>query len=513
MLGPMTDAPISFGPFRIDAARGALTRDGVPVPLGQKALTILAALAASPGRTVTKEDLLARAWPGAIVEEGNLTVQVATLRKALGDGSAGHDWIVTVPRVGYRLAAPLPEVPAAAPAVPRLAVLPFADLGGDPDRAWFADGVVADIIAALSRFRSFAVVAYSTSLAYKGRAADARQVAAELGVRYLLEGTVRRAGDRLRIGAQLVDGEAGAQLWAETLEGALADVFDFQDRITAAVATVAEPRIHAAEIARSRRERPNSVATYDLALRALAAILAETETGNAEAYALALEGLGREPDDPQLLTLASWALEHRIAMGWLPFGPDDRARCGAFARAALARAGDDATLLARCGVSLLQGAREYDWGMALLRAAVEANPNNVNVLIQAGVGHLHCGDLDAAVSLAHRADLLRAGDLGAHFPLCLLAHVAILRGRHEEALDLAGQALARNPNFDPTLWMLVAASAHLGRMDTARHYLAMLRKLIPGVTVARIRAGQPARDPARIEPVLAGLRLAGLPET
>ncbi len=331
-------------------------------------------------------------------------------------------------------------------------------------------------------------------------------------MRYLLEGAIRRAGDRLRITAQLVDGATGAHLWAETLEGAVAEVFDFQDRIATAVATVAEPRIHAAEIERSRRERPGSVATYDLYLRALAAILAETEAGNAEAHALALEGLGREPDDPHLLTLAAWALEHRLAMGWPPFGADDRARCGAFARAALARVGDDALLLSRCGVSLLQGAREYDWGMALLRAAVEANPNNASVLVQAAVGQLHCGDLDEAVALARRADLLRAGDLGAHFALCLKAHVAILRGRHAEALELAGRAMARNPNFDPTLWMRAAANAHLGRMAEARRYAAMLREMRPGVTLARIRDGQPARDPARIGPILAGLRLAGLPE-
>ncbi|HET9067021.1 MAG TPA: winged helix-turn-helix domain-containing protein, partial [Amaricoccus sp.] len=482
--------PVAFGPFVLDATRGTLTRGGAPVPLGQKALAVLAALAEAPGRTIPKEDLLARGWPGAIVEEGNLTVQVAALRKALGE-----DWILTVPRVGYRLLAPRAEPAPPVAAIPRLAVLPFADLGADPERGWFADGVVADIVAALGRFRSFSVVALNSSLAYRGRVADVREVAAELGVRYLLEGTVRRAGERLRITAELVDGESGGQLWSESLDGALAEVFDFQDRITAAVATVAEPRIHAAEIARSRRERPRSVATYDLYLRALAAILAETEAGNAEAYALALEGLGREPDDPHLLTLASWVLEHRTAMGWPPFGADDRARCGAFARAALARAGDDATLLSRCGVSLLQGAGEYDWGMALLRAAVEANPNNVMVLVQAGVGHLHCGDLDEAVALARRADLLRAGDLGAHFPLCVMAHVAVLRGRYADALDLAGRALARNPNFDPTLWMLIAASAHLGRLAEARHYLGMLQALTPGITVGRIRAGQPARDP------------------
>lgn len=503
--------PLAFGPFLLDRARGRLTRAGSDVPLGQRALAVLAVLAEAAGRTVRKEDILDRAWPGTVVEEGNLTVQVAVLRKALGAGNDGQDWIVTVPRVGYRLVAARQEEPAPS-SVPRLAVLPFADLVGDPEQAWFADGVVADIVAALGRFRSFTVVALSSSLAYKGRVADVRQVAAELGVRYLLEGTVRRAGDRLRITAQLVDGETGAQLWAESQDGALAEIFGFQDAITAAVATVAEPRIHAAEIARSRRERPGSIATYDLYLRALAAILAETEAGNAKAHALTLEGLSREPDDPGLLTLASWALEHRIAMGWPPFGSDDRARCGAFARAALERGGDDATLLSRCGVSLLQGAREYELGMALLRAAVDANPNNASVLVQAAVGNLHCGDLDEAVALARRADLLRAGDLGAHFPLCVLAHVAILEGRYEEAVDLAGRAFTRNPNFDPTLWMLAAAHAHLGRDEEGRHFAGMLQALVPGITVARIRAGQPARDPGRIEPILAGLRLAGLPE-
>lgn len=496
---------VSFGPFVLDCARGTLSRDGIPLPLGQKALAVLAALAATPGRTVAKEDLLASAWPGAIVEEGNLTVQVAGLRKALGE-----DWIVTVPRVGYRLATG--GTAARDPGIPRLAVLPFAALGGDAGQGWFADGVVADIVAALGRFHSFSVTALSSSLAWKGRPADVREVAAGLGARYLLEGTVRRAGDRLRITAQLVDGETGAQLWSERLDGSLAEVFDFQDRITEAVALVAEPRIQAAEIARSRRERPGSVATYDLALRAVAAILSETEAGNVEAMALAEEGLRREPGNAQLLTFAAWALEHRCAMGWPPLGPDDRRRCGDYARAALERAAGDATAISRCGVSLMQGAREYDWGMAALASAVEANPNNVAVLLQAAVGHLHCGDLDHALALAQRADRLRAGDLHAHFVHSLMAHVLILRGRHAEALDLATRGFARNPNYDPSLWMLSAALAHLGRAAEAAPHVARLRALVPGITVARIRAGQPDRIPGRIEPILAGLRLAGLPE-
>ena len=273
-----------------------------------------------------------------------------------------------------------------------------------------------------------------------------------------------------------------------------------------------EPRIQAAEIERSRRDRPGSVATYDIYLRALAGIVQRPAADNAEAYALLLDGLAHDPDDPRLLAHAAWAIEHRNTMGWPPFGPDDRQRCADFARRGLERAGGDAMILAHCGMSLLQGAREYDWGMAVLQAAVEANPNNPMVLVRAAVAHLHCGDLDQALALVQRADRLSPGDPGAHFSLCTMADVALIRGQHAEALDLATRAYARNPNFDPTLWIMVAASAHLGRMTEARHYLDALRRLVPAVTVRRIREGQPAKDPTRTAALLEGLRLAGLPD-
>ena len=205
-------------------------------------------------------------------------------------------------------------------------MLPFANLGGDPEQDYFADGVVDDIITALSRFRSFAVIARNSSFVYKGRAVDVRQVAQELGVRYVLEGSVRRAGDRLRITAQLVDGATGAHLWAEHFDGALDDVFDFQDRITESVAMLVEPQIQSAEIARSRRERPGSIAAYDIYLQALPKINDETSSENAEAHALLTEALALEPDNALLLAHTAWALAHRTAMGWPPIGAGRQAR-------------------------------------------------------------------------------------------------------------------------------------------------------------------------------------------
>jgi TolB-like protein len=178
------------------------------------------------------------AWPGTAVEESNLSVQIASLRKLLGS-AVGHEWIVTIPRVGYRFVAePEGTTPVQTPAahsetvLPSLAVLPFHNLGGDPEQDYFADGVVEDIITALSRFKSFAVISRNSSFVYKGRAVDVRQVAKDLGVRYVLEGSVRRSGGRLRIAAQLVEGATGAHLWAGNLDGALDEVFDFQDKIT-----------------------------------------------------------------------------------------------------------------------------------------------------------------------------------------------------------------------------------------------------------------------------------------
>jgi TolB-like protein len=501
----MEQGSLAFGPFVLDPARGVLRRDGAAVALGQRALAVLTALAEAPGRTVGKADLLERAWPGTIVEEGNLTAQIAALRKALG---AERDWILTVPRVGYRLALPAPATPDPA-IIPSLAVLPFANLGGDPEQDWFSDGVVDDIITALSRFRSFAVVARSSSFAYKGRAADVRQVAAELGVRYVLEGSVRRAGDTLRITAQLVDGTTGAHLWAERFDGAAAAAVELQDGVAATVAMQVERHVNDAETTRAHAERPGGASAHDVVLHAMTWTKAAAE--NAAAYAELTAALRREPDNPHLLSHAAATLEQRIAMGWPPFGPDDRERCRELARRGLLNAAGDAKVMADCGMALLQGAREYDWGLAVLESALAANPNDERVVVRTGVAHLHCGDIEQALACFHRAYRLSRG-WAAGASLTGIAHAHLVLGNHAEARDWATRSLAANPAYDPTFWMLIAANAHLGRMDEARRHLAEFRRLAPDVTVASIRAGQCARDPGRIEPILDGLRRAGLPE-
>lgn len=502
---------LAFAEYELDPARQVLRRAGAPVKIGQRALALLAALVEAGGATVSKPVLMQRAWPGLFVEEANLTVQISALRRLLGPGPAGGEWIITVPGLGYRFAAPLPAVPSRREK-PSLVVLPFDHEGDDADAGYFADGVVSDLIAALSRFRSFDVISRSIAATYRGRAVDSREVARELGVRYVLEGSLRRQGERLRTTAQMVDGATGAILWAERFDGSLNDIFALQDRIVDSVAMRVEPSVQISEMARFHRDRTAKATTYDIYLRALADINDESAEANVRAFALLQQALESEPDNANLLSLMAWTLEHRHTMGWPPLTEDDVGLCSQVAHRALQRAQGDAEIMGRCGIALLQAGRDYDSGVAVLRAAAAANPNSLPILAMAGAGTLHCGEVEEAEAHFRRMLDLAPLDPDNRFSLTGLAMIEIIRGDYRQALALAGHSLAINMHFDPTHWMLVAAHAHLGHIDQARQRLAIWRAMAPSVTLARIRRGQPAMKPERIGPVLEGLRLAGLAE-
>lgn len=503
----------AIGPLLFDPAQRTLTRGGAVVELGQRASDLLVALLEAKGAPVPKAALLDRVWPGAAVEEGNLTVQIANLRKLMGTDTNGRDWIVTVPRLGYRIIIPNSPVPEPVRnSRPVVAALPFENLSGDPDSDYFADGVVADILTALTRFGKLAVVSRNSSFVYKGRSNDSRTVAAELGAGYLLEGSVRRSGARLRITAQLVDGATGVTLWTERFDGDLAEVFDFQDRITERVAIFVAPAIEATELAQSRQGRPESILTYDILLRAKAFIEDESEQGNRAAHDLLAVALQDEPHNPLILEYIVWALEHRCAMGWPLIHPDDVQRCVDYARRGIQFAAGDARVMARCAVSLIQPGRDYDTGMAVIDQAVRANPNDLYVLQASGVMHLHCGGLDTALQFFERAMRLAPPDSSVRFAMTGIAHLHILRGDYARALDYAARSLALNDRFDATYWMLIAGHAHLGQLDKARDWLRALLAISPDIRLSRIVASQASLFPERFRPVVEGLRLAGFPE-
>lgn len=309
---------------------------------------------------------------------------------------------------------------------------------------------------------------------------------------------------------RLVGGADGLLLWAERFDGGLDDVFAFQDRITEQVACLIEPAISAAEIDRFRHERPKSFSLYDIYLRARSLIAEESEPANRKAYDLLVKALEIDPDNADLLMHAAWALEHRTTMGWPPIGSDDVERCLDYARRGLRHARGNARVMTHCGMALLQTGKDYIGGMRVIAAAAAANPNDLFVTCNLAVATMHCGDLDEALAVAHRALRLGSGDPDARFPMTSIAMIAIMRGDYELALVWASRSLSVNASFDATYWMLISANAHLGRMDEARRHLDRLLKIAPGVTLAGIKSGQPAMHPERIGAILEGLKLAGL---
>ncbi len=242
---------VAFGPFRLDHRNRRLTKAGTAVPLGGRAIDVLSVLVAAAGDTVSKEVLLDRAWPGLTVDANNVEVQISALRKALGE-----DWIITVPKQGYRLAqravAAVHSPPPALPDKPSLVVLPFQNMSGDPEQDYFVDGLVEDITTSLCCIRSLFVIARNSAFSYKGQAVDVRQVGRELGVRYVMEGSVRRVGDRVRITGQLVEATTGIHVWGDRFDEALDGVFQLQDRVAERVAGAIEPTLQRVEIERAR---------------------------------------------------------------------------------------------------------------------------------------------------------------------------------------------------------------------------------------------------------------------
>lgn len=507
----MAEPRHTFGPFVLLPGR-ELRRDGVAVTVGQRALMVLEALAEADGEVVTKADLMARVWPGLVVEEGNITVQIAALRKELGTQPGGQEWIVTVPRVGYRFVrgdAQRADAAADEGGKPALAVLPFVNLSGDASRDYFADGVVEDLITALSRFKSFAVISRNSSFVYKGRAVDVRQVARELGVRYLLEGSVRLAGERVRVTAQLVDAVSGAHHWASSFDGELSQIFDFQDRITESVVGLVEPQIRRAEIERSRRRWPENPQAYDHFLRALSYFNSRDPAD----YLTALNNLERaielQPDYAAALAYASWCYARHGTVSLTLLSPQSAARCLELARLALHYGDNDPVVLAICSHSLLAIGHMRTEGLTMVDRALKANPHNVLVQMLGGVCNMLAGDPVTAEACYRRAYHLSPGAPEASESLAGIGFARFFMKDFQGALGWLERSLATLVDWPPTYWILTAAYAHLGRLDDARATLRRLLDFAPYTTLAGV--GTVAlRSDGRFELILDGLRKAGL---
>jgi adenylate cyclase len=419
----------------------------------------------------------------------------------------------------YRIAAKEPAGAASSrasgapslPQKPSIAVLPFTNMSGDPEQEYFADGMVEDIITALSRFNQLFVIARNSSFTYKGRAVDIRQVAKELGVRYVLEGSVRKAGNRVRITGQLIDAATGAHLWADRFDGGLEDVFDLQDKITENVVGAIEPTVRKAEIQRARRQPVENLDAYDLYLRALPHLYVFRPDENLVALDLLNKAIDLDPDFALALAYAAWCLEQRVVRGWPPVGADDVGTATALARRAIAAGGEDAMALVVGGFVLVMVARDYDAGLDAVRRALALNPGSGFVTIQSSAAQIFAGDPEEALVQAERAMALSPLDPGFHLYLTIVGFAHLLAGRPNQALEWAKKSAALYPDWDTTYWVLVPACVQLDRMPEARAALAKLQSLSPGLTVSGARQRLPIRNPASLEMILDGFHKAGLP--
>jgi adenylate cyclase len=502
---------INFGRFRLELGRRELLREGEPMRLHGRALDILCALGAAKGEVVSKDELMARLWPGRIVEEGNIHVHVSALRKALDEHGGGHSYIVTVPGRGYRLAGLVDAfgvVPSTTQILPlpdksSIAVLPFANLSGDPEQEYFADGMVEEIITALSRIRWLFVIARNSSFTYKDQAVDVKQVGRELGVRYVLEGSVRKGGGRVRITAQLVEAETGAHLWADRFDGSLEDVFDLQDKVAVSVAGAIEPTLQIAEIRRSIERPSRDVDAYDLYLRALGLAFSWERNGLTQALDLLERAIERDPHYGSALVEVAFRHFEMHINGWSENLDSSCSKGVEFARRALRVAGDDPNVLSKAAFVLAYFGEAIDVAIALLDRGLELNPSSARSWQWSGWLRLWAGQSDLAIKHFETSLRLNPREQRAN-PLMGIGVAHFSARRFEEARVGLLQSLQEKPNWVPTYRVLASCYAHMGRLDEARETVARLRTQ----TTVVIPSAAHWRNSEHRKLFLSGLRLA-----
>ena len=398
----------------------------------------------------------------------------------------------------------VPEPPLALPDKPSIVVLPFANLSGDPEQEYFADGMVEEIITALSRIRWLFVIARNSSFTYKGQSVDVRQVGRELGVRYILEGSVRKGGNRVRITAQLIDAASGAHLWADRFDGSLERVFELQDQVAVSVAGIIEPTLQAAEIRRVAERPTNDLTAYDFYLRALPhASFFFAKDRNAQALDLLGRAIERDPGYGPALAAAAWCHAQLDVNGWADDREANRLKGIDLARRALQVAPDDPEVVGPAAFVLGWYGQDIDAAVGLIDRCLDLNPSSARSWYWSAVLRLFVGTPDLAIEHFETSMRLSPRDrFGA--PLSGIGGALLFSRRFEEAAAKLRASLEQHPTFALTYRFLAACYAHMGRLQEAREVVDRLRTIsrvvVPSVT--------PFRNPEHSELLLSGLRLA-----
>jgi TolB-like protein/class 3 adenylate cyclase/Tfp pilus assembly protein PilF len=393
---------------------------------------------------------------------------------------------------------------------PSIAVLPFANMSGDAEQEYFSEGITEDVITNLSRNRAFFVISRGTSFTYKGSAVDVAKVARELGVRYVIEGSVRRAGNRVRITAQLIDAETGHHLWAERYDRELADVFAVQDEIAQSITGAIAPGIMSAEIQHAQRKHPSQLDAWDRTVRAHWHIRRFTQQDLAEARHLLADAIALDPGSSMAFSDLAFARHFEAVFGWGDGPAESHAQLGEAARKAVAA--DDSDAMAHTALAIYElFSGRHEEARRRLQRALDLNPNLAFARGYLGITEAFGGDYDAAIPHLDEANRLSPRDpLASLWPLCR-GWAALSAERYDEAIECAARAAEANPEFPDIYAVLAAANGHLGSTEAARIALDQLQQRMPALTVSDARLDRPFGSPAQRERFLEGLRKAGMP--
>ncbi|WGY71100.1 winged helix-turn-helix domain-containing protein [Burkholderia cepacia] len=515
----------TFGPFLLNLDNGTLLRDGERVAVGHRGILLLAALLRRQGEIVTKAELMDAAWPGVAVEESNLSVQVALLRKVVGATPEGDAWIATIPRIGYCFKGAVAGAgeaagrPSSTPSLrssptPSLAILPFASLGNDAEQDCFADGLADEIITTLSKIPSLVVIARSSSFAYKGAPTDVRRIASELGARYIVDGSIRRNCNRIRVVAQLSDGTSGNQLWAERYDRELHDIFAVQDEVARRIVAELSAALNPVEVALWPGAESGGGTTHMEAYRCFlrGRAMQRGATQNAAVFErssdLFRRAIALDPDYPAPYAALGMALAHAYFNRWT----DDPGRALAEADEQVGQAlvrdpGDPFAHGVAALVAMYR--KDFERWAAEVDAALALNPNFAPALSLRATLNIYTGHPRAAIQ-----DLERAMRLDPYFTQGYLHHLGVahlVAGDYEAAVEILRERILLVPETDMSRAYLASALGNLGYIDEARDVWRALLAINPAYSFTERIVCMPFRNPDDLARIARGLERAGLP--
>ncbi|HUN99175.1 MAG TPA: winged helix-turn-helix domain-containing protein [Bradyrhizobium sp.] len=504
-----------FDECALDMDRRELRRGTVPVAVEPQVFDLLVHLIRHRDRVVSKDELLASVWHGRAISESALFNRINAARSAIGDTGERQGLIKTLPRRGLRFVGAVREEelrPAAAgphePPLgivdkPSIAVLPFINLSGDPEQDYFIDGIVEDIITALSRNRAFFVIARNSSFTYKGKSVDTKQVARELGVRYLLEGSVRKSGNRVRLTGQLIEAETGHHLWADRFDGDLIDIFDLQDQLVTRVVGAIAPQLEKAEIERAKRELTSNPAAYDFYLRGLAGWNHWSRVDNEKALKLFYAAIDKDPEFATPYGLAASCYQFAKANCWQ--SEFDEAEISRLTERAVEVGNDDAVALCWAGHVRAFFFKEVDRALLLINRALELDVNLAVAWQRSGWVRGYAGDSDGAIESLNKAMRLDPLDPRVFLTQSAMAFAHFVGGRDQEAAEWAAMALKTKPNWMPALRVAIAANAMQERAAETKAALHSYEQVDPNVSIHKICGHYPfqrQKDKQRLEKAL-----------